>query len=151
MKDPCNWMTAPSYYLNQLDSLLRRPSSIFAKVPMRFFRSHSYLTGVSAAKLGFHLPNMNMIFNRKLVFWWSWKTEINNAEEIDLVTAILFEKHTSTITAKFPAVQWVNSLWPSDAIWWHRSGSTLAQVMPCCLMAPSHYLNQCWLIISEVI
>ena len=44
----------------------------------------------------------------------------------------------------------INSLWPSDAIWRQRSGSTLAQVMACCLMAPSHYLNQCWLIISEV-
>ena len=32
----------------------------------------------------------------------------------------------------------------------NRSGSTLAQVMACCLMAPSHYLNHCWLIISEV-
>ena len=31
-----------------------------------------------------------------------------------------------------------NSLWLSDAIWWHRSGSTLAKVMACCLMAPSH-------------
>ena len=31
-----------------------------------------------------------------------------------------------------------------------KSGSTLAQVMACCLTAPSHYLNQCWLIISEV-
>ena len=28
------------------------------------------------------------------------------------------------------------------------SRSTLAQVMACCLMAPSHYLNQCWLIRS---
>ena len=46
---------------------------------------------------------------------------------------------------------WFNSLWPSDAIWWYRRGSTLAQVMACCLMAPSHYLNQCWLIISEVL
>ena len=44
----------------------------------------------------------------------------------------------------------VNSLWPSDIIWRHKSGSTLAQVMACCLMAPSHYLNQCWLIISKV-
>ena len=44
----------------------------------------------------------------------------------------------------------IDSLWPSDAIWWQRSGSTLAQVMACCLTAPSHYLNQCWLIISEV-
>ena len=34
-----------------------------------------------------------------------------------------------------------------DKYW---SGSTLAQVMACCLMAPSHYLNQCWLIICKV-
>ena len=46
--------------------------------------------------------------------------------------------------------RWVNLLWPSEAAWWQRSGSTLAQVMACCLTAPSHYLNQCWLIISEV-
>ena len=45
---------------------------------------------------------------------------------------------------------WFNSLWPSDAIWRHRTGSTLDQVMACCLTAPSHYLNQCWLIISKV-
>ena len=32
----------------------------------------------------------------------------------------------------------------------NRSGSTLVQVMACCLTAPSHYLKQCWLIISEV-
>ena len=35
----------------------------------------------------------------------------------------------------------INSLWPSDAIWQHWTWSTLAQVMACCLMAPSHYLN----------
>ena len=49
-----------------------------------------------------------------------------------------------------------NSLWPidspqGDAIWRHRSGSILAQVMACCLTAPSHYLKQCLLIISEVL
>ena len=44
----------------------------------------------------------------------------------------------------------INSLWPNDAICRHRSGSILAQVMACCLTAPSHYLNQCWLIISKV-
>ena len=31
-----------------------------------------------------------------------------------------------------------------------RSMSTLVQVMACCLTAPSHYLNQCWIIISGV-
>ena len=32
-------------------------------------------------------------------------------------------------------------------MWQHRSGSTLAQVMTCCLMAQNHYLNQFWFII----
>ena len=43
----------------------------------------------------------------------------------------------------------INSLWPSDAIWQYRSGSTLAQVMACCLTASSHYLNQCWLTLKS--
>ena len=46
--------------------------------------------------------------------------------------------------------QWVNSLGPSDAILRWKSWSTLVQVMASCLTAPSHYLNQCWLIISKV-
>ena len=48
-------------------------------------------------------------------------------------------------------LQCVNSLGPSDAIRCWRSWSTLGQVMACCLTAPSHYLNQCWLIISKVL
>ena len=32
-----------------------------------------------------------------------------------------------------------------------KSGSILAQAMACCLTAPSHYLTQCWLIISNVL
>ena len=44
----------------------------------------------------------------------------------------------------------INSLGPSDTIWRQRSGSTLARLMACCLTAPNHYLNQCWLIISKV-
>ena len=45
--------------------------------------------------------------------------------------------------------QHFNTLLSSDTIWWHRSGSTLPQVMACCLVATSHNLNQCWLIIGE--
>ena len=45
----------------------------------------------------------------------------------------------------------VNSLRPSDAIWRQRSWTTLVQVMACCLMAPSHHLNQCWLIINKAL
>ena len=44
----------------------------------------------------------------------------------------------------------IKSLRPSDAIWRHRTWSILAQVVACCLTVPSHYLNQCWLIINKV-
>ena len=46
--------------------------------------------------------------------------------------------------------QCVNSSAHGDAIWWQRSGSTLAQVMAWCLTAPSHHLKQCWLLINEI-
>ena len=42
-------------------------------------------------------------------------------------------------------------LWSNDAIWWHRSVSTLAQAVACCLTAPSHYLNLYWLITNGVL
>ena len=44
----------------------------------------------------------------------------------------------------------INSLW-SSATLRHRFGSTLVQVTACCLTAPSHYLDQCWLLIREVL
>ena len=40
--------------------------------------------------------------------------------------------------------EWVNTLWPSDTIWWHRSSSTLVKIMACCL-------NQCFLISSKIL
>ena len=48
---------------------------------------------------------------------------------------------------------WWRHLPMSDDIFSSRgkNRSTLAQVMACCLMAPSHYLNQCWLTISKVL
>ena len=45
----------------------------------------------------------------------------------------------------------INSMFPGVVIWWHRSGSTLARVMACCLTAPSHYLNQCCITLIEIL
>ena len=50
-----------------------------------------------------------------------------------------------------PSKTWIMPKRLSDIIWWHRSGSPLAQVIVYCLMAPSHYLNECWHLISEVL
>ena len=43
-----------------------------------------------------------------------------------------------------------NSLWPGDATLRYRSGLTSSLVIACWLTAPSHYLNPCWLFISDV-
>ena len=46
----------------------------FAKVPARFCGSHSYLTGVTTAKLQWHLSNMNVIsIKRSLIMLRSWE------------------------------------------------------------------------------
>ena len=37
------------------------------RIPIRFFESHSYLTGVSADKLQRHLSNINMLLNNVLI------------------------------------------------------------------------------------
>ena len=46
-------------------------------------------------------------------------------------------------------LSWHSLLWPCDDIWRHRTWSTMVQVMACCLTATSHYLNLCWLPISD--
>ena len=52
----------------------------------------------------------------------------------------------ANITWKMLRRTGIDSLWPSDSIWQHRSGSTLAPVVACYLMVPSYDLNQCWLL-----
>ena len=54
------------------------------------------------------------------------------------------------VKRKLSICLWVNSLWLSVAVWRHRPWSALAQVMAWCLIAPSHYLKQCWLTIATV-
>ena len=42
----------------------------------------------------------------------------------------------------------INTLAPCNTILYFETWSALVQIMACCLMAPIHYLNQCWLIIN---
>ena len=94
--------------------------------------------------------------NRHLLWWWSWTPSMNL---IDCFATRLTQIYVIHISHSLHSIGWIpsflyvfvlNSLWPSDAIWRQGSRSTLAQVMACCLTSPSHYLNQCWLIISKV-
>ena len=88
--------------------------------------------------------NYCKICNHRKKLQWNlkWNT-------ISFIEKNIFENVFCKLLAILLRPKYVNPLWPSDAIWQQKSGAILAQVMACCLMAPSHYLNQCWLIISE--
>ena len=83
----------------------------------------------------------NRIIRNRNINKWSLKSPQPQCHRGHFYTCIRMSWHGIII---------ITSLWPSSTIWRHRSGSTLAQVMVWCLMAPNHYLNQCWLIIGKV-
>ena len=84
-------------------------------------------------------PPINLKAIWRLLHLFLWLREFAN----------FYDKTFSHLVYKVPSV--INSLWSNDVIWWQRSGSTLAQVTACCLMPPSHYMNQCWITITEVL
>ena len=83
---------------------------------------------------------MQIFCNKKILQNWCAATCENNIIKEKVLLKLCRIHFCTTI---------INLLWPSDVIWW--SGSTLAQVMVCYLMVPSHSLSQCWLIISETL
>ena len=102
----------------------------------------------TTAVLSWHVKNFVAIWHLTIELHWNqffiefelwWKWALNQWLLSSLVYIIRLTERI-----------YFNSLWPSDAIWRHKSGSTLAQAMACCLTASYHYLNQCWLISSEV-
>ena len=88
----------------------------------------------------------------KWTLFVKWKRKTKFLSLIMLKFDLLwnFEQSKSAHQVNLACFVFLNSLEPSDAIWRWRSWSTLVQVMACCLTAPSHYLNQYWLIISKV-
>ena len=73
---------------------------------------------------------------------WMWSTiEIHTINQNHKRRIIPFQQH----------YMWLNPLWPSDTIWLHISGSTLTQVLACCLTTWTHCMNQCRYLIKRVI
>ena len=101
--------------LASLNSLVTDTYDV-AKVLTLSFESNSYLTGVTTAKLCWHLLNMSVIF---MIDWNVW---LFFAFKI----AILY------------ILWWM----PSHSI---DDNSTLVQIMAWCHKVTSHYLNQCLL------
>ena len=83
---------------------------------------------------------------------WLWVSVIIKSVILIMKTAMMTKDLVTSLLQYEPenVKHYIKSLWPSDILWRQRSGSTLAQAMACCLTAPSHYLSQCWLIISDI-
>ena len=108
------------------------------KWPIREVQPHAF------AQL---FTNSFLITVQKRVFCSFWTLLYQTQEYI--IMAIVKQQQSSFLFAVLHHM--VNSLWPSDIVWHHGSGSKLAQIMTCWLTAPSHYLNQCWIIINQVL
>ena len=87
------------------------------------------------------------VMGRNVFVWIAFVSEVTSQ---GLQNQKPFKGTLLSLTSQVPVGLDVYSLWPSDVTWRQESWSTLAQVMGCCLTAPSRYLNQCWLMISEV-
>ena len=103
---------------------------------------------------GWQVPLFWIHIEMHILQCWSWnfcmKSWIIAIRNRQIYLELEWKYVYIIICRDFKSVAIIKSLRPSEAIWQRRSGSTLAQVMACCLTAPSHYLNQCWLIISMV-
>ena len=96
----------------------------------------------------------NNTFNKlKAAQLWEWEPYKRYTFQVQSGFFIYQQEHIRALflihTVLVSHEQVNNPLRLSDAIWQYRSGSTLAHVMVCCLMAPSHYLSQCWIIIEQ--
>ena len=78
---------------------------------------------------------------------WKWKTFTRQNVNGKFILRNCYQESSRLVHIEVASF---NSLRPNDAIWQHISRLTLAQIMACCLTAPSHYLNQCWFIISKM-
>ena len=83
--------------------------------------------------------------------WLIWKESIQNYRCYRADTAGGTDGRTDGVKPVYPPTTSLFVGITSDAMGRSRPCSALVQVMPWCQMAPSHYLNQCWLTITETV
>ena len=79
-----------------------------------------------------------IVYFQKILFWRATETNPGDAYMDQWTGSSLVQIMVGCLFGTKPLL---NLLWHGDAIWWHGTRSTLAQITACCLTAPSHYLN----------
>ena len=110
-----------------------RPKQYLSSIYQNHMHHYVSLFGIIAwfmRKAGDILKQMMLYYH---VSMWIW-----------LSSFIYKSQYTNLYAASMCPL--LNSLLLGDDLCRHKSWSTLAQLIACCLTAPSHYPNQCWLI-----
>ena len=102
----------------------------------------SYDCPIGPGQAGVYI-NLPINYTECIKNYWGNQKHTTTKPRAYAVAAGIYDTHKNLYKNLLHTVLWIhahdmhiNSLWPSDAIWWHRSGLTLAQIMACCLMAP---------------
>ena len=99
--------------------------------------------------VGPQTPRQNTT-KRKLWTWVLWYAVILHTWQSPAGSRCIISHLWGESTTGFPSQRANNARFPqSQFLDTCNPGSTLAQVMACCLTAPSHYLNQCWPVIQQ--
>ena len=89
-----------------------------------------------------------MLLNLVTKIWFHLDCIMQLKESYYIATDVCSRKSATTF-GDLP--DWIVVTWPSGAIWDHRSGSKLFEVMAWCLVSPNHHMDQHWPIISKVL
>ena len=132
----------------------------------KYSKSHCHNSDVMMSALSPQIPSL------KIVYWNVYSGAVQRKQQSSTLLSFVRGIHWWPVNSPYKGpvmwkmfpfddvIKWIkdekhhqdiNTLWLSDAIWWHRSGSALAKVMACCLTVLNLYLNKCWLSISEVL
>ena len=96
-------------------------------------------SGADRTQVGPMLAPWTLLSGWPFVRWMTGGLPSQRAKYAHL-GVLLFSWQLEMVLNKQSSFQWVENLL-NDAIWRHRSGSTLARAMACCLTIPRHYLN----------
>ena len=106
-------------------------------------------------KLQWHFNQNMKIFNKKIDFKMStakWQpSQIILCQTGAQCGEVMVSLSGNVSTQRTSDVKFWWGYDITSNIWWHRSGSTLAQVIAWCHQAPSHHLNQCWLVMCGLV
>ena len=138
------WNNPSALYILEWSRILQ--ISIFVHVSVKGFWILNMLSENNTWIIVWYVRRWCYFLESTMLLHWKWHHIIVHDFSVCPSICTFSLRHNILPTLRFTLYCSTSS----DTIWWHISGSTLDQVLACCLAVPRHYLNQCWYIISKM-